>query len=56
MNIATVVGSVAAVSFFLLIVTIVLSVIVCWVHQYLKKELEPPTKGEDSIEFCRIKR
>ena len=54
-NLATIIGLVVAFSVVLLIL-ILLTVLVCRVYQYLKKEMEPPTMGLESIEFCQIKR
>ena len=51
-----VVGSVAAVSVVVITIIVILITIVCCVHRYLKRELELPTKGPESIEFNKIKR
>ena len=52
-NLPTVVGSVVAVSV-VLIVIVILIVVVCCVCRYLKRELEIPTMGPESIEFAKI--
>ena len=66
-DLGTVVGSVVGVSVVLIIVfnycsvvliivVVILTVIVCCVRRYLKRELEIPTKGPESIEFGKIRR
>ena len=52
----TVIGSVVAVSVVLITIIVVLIVIVCCVRYYLKRELEIPTKGPESIEFGKVKK
>ena len=55
-NLGVVVGSVVAVSVLLIIFIVILTVIVCCVRRYLKRELEVPTMGPESIEFSKIRR
>ena len=55
-DLGTVVGSVVAVSVVLITVIGLLIVIVCCVRCYLKRELEIPTMGPESIEFSKVKK
>ena len=55
-DLGTVVGSVVAVSGGLIILIVMLIVLVCCVRRYLKRELEIPTMGPESIVFAKIKR
>ena len=55
-DLETVVGSLVAVSVFLIVVIVTSIVIICCVCRYLKRELEVPTKGPETIEFGKIKK
>ena len=55
-DLGTVVGSVVAVSVVLISLIVILIVIVCCVRRYLKRELQIPTMGPETIVFGKIKR
>ena len=55
-DLETVIGSVVAVSVVFITIIVTLIVIVCCVRRYLKRELEIPTMGPESIEFSKVKR
>ena len=53
-NTEAIIGSVVAVSVVLIIIITVVAVILCYVCRYLKREMEPPTMGEETITFGKI--
>ena len=56
-DLGTVIGSVVAVSVVLIIVIVILlTIIVCCVRRYLKRKLELPNEGPESIELSKVKR